>query len=161
MLGSVGHALVPAFEEAMFFHGVARRSQPDFQVKGDEALTEHYSAFGPEVAFDQFGRQVGAINEALLAKLATFDAVIIAGEAKSHCVAWTVQHYLQALQRTAPDRIERVYLLEDCTSPVVIAGVVDYTDAADAAYARFAASGMHIVRSTDPLADWMPGARRE
>jgi len=161
MLGSLGHALVPAFEEAMFFHGVARHSQPDFQVKGDEPLTEHYSAFGPEVQFDQVGRQVGAINEALLAKLATFDAVIIAGEAKSHCVAWTVQHYLDALQRTAPDRIDRVFLLEDCTSPVVITGVVDYTDAADAAFARFAAAGMHVVRSTDPLADWLPGVRRK
>ena len=53
MLGSIGHALVPAFEEAMFFHSVARYSQPDFQVKGDETLTEHYSAIGPEVLTDR------------------------------------------------------------------------------------------------------------
>lgn len=155
MLGSIGHALVPAFEEAMFFHGVARRSQPDFQVKGDEPLTEHYSAFGPEVQFDQNGRQVGATNDDLLAKLATFDAVIIAGEAKSHCVAWTVQHYLDAMMRIAPERISRVYLLEDCTSPVVVPGVVDYTDAADAAFARFAAAGMNVVRSTEPIETWL------
>lgn len=158
MLGSIGHALVPAFEEAMFFHGVARRSQPDFQVKGDEPLTEHYSAFGPEVKYDQNGVQVGATNDALLAKLAAFDAVIIAGEAKSHCVAWTVQHYLDALMRTAPDLVGRVYLLEDCTSPVVVPGVVDYTDAADAAYARFAAAGMHVVRSTEPMENWLATA---
>ena len=51
---------------------------------------------------------------------------------------------------------ESVYLLEDCSSPVVVPGVVDYTDEADAAFERFAAAGMHVVRSTEPLAEW-PG----
>ena len=37
MLGGIGHALVSAVEEAIFFHSVARRSQPDFQLKGDNA----------------------------------------------------------------------------------------------------------------------------
>ena len=46
---------------------------------------------------------------------------------------------------------EKVYLLEDCTSPVVVPGSVDYTDDADAAFARFAESGAHIVRSTEPM----------
>ena len=32
MLGGIGHALVPAVEEALFFHSVARYSQPEFQV---------------------------------------------------------------------------------------------------------------------------------
>jgi nicotinamidase-related amidase len=34
MLGGIGHALVPAVEEAIFFHGIARKSQAVFQVKG-------------------------------------------------------------------------------------------------------------------------------
>ena len=62
MLGSIGHALVPAFEEAMFFHSIARRSQPSFQVKGDETLTEHYSALGPEVPTDHLGAPIGVVN---------------------------------------------------------------------------------------------------
>ena len=49
MLGGIGHALVSAVEEAVFFHGIARSSRPDFQVKGDHSLTEHYSMLGPEV----------------------------------------------------------------------------------------------------------------
>jgi hypothetical protein len=48
--------------------------------------------------------------------------------------------------------------LEDCTSPVVIPGVIDYTDEADAAFERFADAGMHVVRSTDPLESW-PGIK--
>jgi len=37
-----------------------------------------------------------------------------------------------------------------------VPGVVDFTDAADAAYARFAEAGMHVVRSTEPIDSW-PG----
>jgi len=154
MLGSVGHALVPAFEEALFFHAVARLSQPDFQIKGDEVLTEHYSAFGPEVQFGPDGAAIGAPNLALIDKLRTYDAVLVAGQAKSHCVAWTVQHLLDGLRNLDPQFVERVYLLEDCTSPVVVPGVVDYTDAADAAFARFAASGMKLVRAEESAAWW-------
>jgi len=33
---------------------------------------------------------------------------------------------------------------------------VDFTDEADAAFRRFAEAGMHVVRSTDPIASW-PG----
>jgi hypothetical protein len=50
---------------------------------------------------------------------------------------------------------ERTYLLQDCTSPVVVPGVVDYTEEADAAFARYAAAGMHVVRA-EPMATW-PG----
>jgi nicotinamidase-related amidase len=49
-----------------------------------------------------------------------------------------------------------VYLLEDCTSPVVVPGIVDYTDSANEAFQRFSRAGMHLVQSTQPLADW-PG----
>jgi len=38
----------------------------------------------------------------------------------------------------------------------VVPGAIDYTEQADAAYRRFAEAGMHVVRSTDPIASW-PG----
>jgi nicotinamidase-related amidase len=47
-----------------------------------------------------------------------------------------------------------VYLLEDCTSPVVVPGAVDYTDDADRAFADFAERGAHVVRSTEAMATW-------
>jgi nicotinamidase-related amidase len=155
MLGGIGHALVPAVEEAVFFHGIARRSQPDFRVKGNNPLTEHYSILGPEVVDDQHGHAIGEKNRALIEKLLGFDAVLIAGQAKSHCVAWTIDDLLTGI--TAVDRklAEKVYLLGDCTSPVVVPGVVDWTDDADAAFERFAQAGMHVVRSTDPIESWL------
>jgi nicotinamidase-related amidase len=152
MLGGIGHALASAVEEAFFFHGIARRSRPEFQVKGDNPLTEHYSMLGPEVTDGPDGEPLGARNTALVEKLLTFDAVVVAGQAKSHCVAWTIDDLLrddEVRDRLAP----RTYLLEDCTSPVVVSGAVDYTDEADAAFERYAAAGMHVIRSTDPISD--------
>jgi nicotinamidase-related amidase len=151
MLGGIGHALVSAVEEAVFFHGVARGSQADFQVKGDNPLTEHYSMLGPEVTDGPDGERLGGLNTALIEKLLTFDAVFVAGQAKSHCMAWTIDDLLDKRGLAM-----KTYLLEDCTSPVVVPGVVDYTDEADAAFERFEAAGMNVVRSTDPVASW-PG----
>jgi nicotinamidase-related amidase len=161
MLGSIGHALVPAFEEAMFFHSVARRSQPSFQVKGDETLTEHYSALGPEVLTGPDGGAIGVPNTQLIHELSRYDAVIVAGEAKSHCVAWTIQHLLDGFVGIDRKLVRNVYLLEDCTSPVVVPGVVDYTDAADEAFARFAKAGAHVVKAADPIEGWLPVNLRE
>jgi nicotinamidase-related amidase len=152
MLGGIGHALASAVEEAIFFHGIARRSRPEFQVKGDNPLTEHYSMLGPEVTLGPDGERLGSRNTALVETLLTFDAVVVAGQAKSHCVAWTIDDLLrddEVRERLAP----RTYLLEDCTSPVVVPGAVDYTEEADAAFERYAAAGMHVIRSTDPIAE--------
>jgi nicotinamidase-related amidase len=152
MLGGVGHALVSAIEEAVFFHSIARRSRPDFQVKGQNPLTEHYSVLGPEVTTGPAEEEIAERNTALVEQLLAFDAVMIAGQAKSHCVAWTIDDLLDDLGELA----RKVYLLEDCTSPVVVPGVVDYTQEANAAFRRFAEAGMHVVRSTEPMDSW-PG----
>jgi nicotinamidase-related amidase len=152
MLAGIGHALVSAVEEALFFHAIARRSQTRFEIKGFNPLTEHYSVLGPEVLRGSRGEPLGERNTALTEYLHGFDAVLVAGQAKSHCVAWTVDD----LATDAPDIVSRLYLLEDCSSPVVVPGVVDYTDDADAAYARFAEAGAHVVRSAEPIASW-PG----
>jgi nicotinamidase-related amidase len=155
LLGGIGHALVSAVEETFFFHSVARRAQPDFQIKGSAALTEHYSMLGPEVTEDHEGRAIGSRNEPLIGALLDYDAVLIAGQAKSHCVAWTIDDLLAGIGDRDRSLAEKVYLLEDCSSPVVVPGVVDYTDEADAAFERFAAAGMHVVRSAEPISSWL------
>jgi nicotinamidase-related amidase len=154
MLGGIGHALVSAIEEAIFFHSIARLSQPDFQVKGNNAWTENYSVLRPEVLEDADGKPIAEKNIRLIEKLFKFDAVFIAGQAKSHCVPWTADDWLDEIMARDPKLAEKVYLLEDCTSPVVVPGVIDYTDQADAAFRRFADAGMHVVRSTDPIESW-------
>jgi nicotinamidase-related amidase len=164
MLGGIGHALVSSVEEAVFFHSMARISQPDIHVKGDHPLTEHYSVLGPEVSTGPDGEplslrteslfQKPAASEAIYGKLSQFDAVIIAGQAKSHCVAWTIADLLDKVMAGDVSLVEKIYLLEDCTSPVVVPGVIDYTEEADKAFARFSDAGMNVVRSTDPIEKW-------
>jgi nicotinamidase-related amidase len=156
MLGGIGHALVPAVEEAIFFHTVARSSHPDVRVKGTLALTEHYSVLGPEVTEGPDGDRLGEQNVELVEKLLGFDAVVIAGQAKSHCVAWTIDDLLHSPPLVERELAQKVYLLEDCMSPVVVPGVADYTEETDAVFTRFAEAGMHIVRSSDPIESW-PG----
>jgi nicotinamidase-related amidase len=158
MLGGIGHALVPAVEEAILFHTIARLSQADFQIKGHNPQTEHYSVLGPEVTTDAEGRTIAEKDTRLIESLWKFDAIVIAGQAKSHCVAWTIEDLLRGALETNHALARKVYLLEDCSSPVVVPGVIDYTDEADAAFRRFAEAGMHVVRSTDLIASW-PGIK--
>ena len=159
MLGGIGHALVSSVEEALFFHGMCRYTQPRFQLKGNHPLTENYSALGPEVRTDANGRVLGEKNDALIEHLLRFDAVIFTGQAKSHCVAWTVEDFLNDPRVKERNYAQRVYLLEDCTSPVVVPGAIDYTEEADQAFERFARQGAHRVNSQTPLSEW-PGLKK-
>ncbi len=90
-------------------------------------------------------------NTRLLQKLLDFDVIIIAGQAKSHCVAWTIDDLLTEIMAIDPNLAKKVYLLEDCTSPVVVPGVIDFTDQANAAFQRFAQAGMNLVKSTQAI----------
>ncbi len=154
MIGGIGHALVSAVEEALFFHNMARHSQTNFEIKGGNPLTENYSVLRPEVLEGVDGRPIAQKNTRFLQKLMEFDAVIIAGQAKSHCVAWTIDDLLTEILAKDPQLAKKVYLLEDCTSPVVVPGIVDFTPQADAAFTRFANAGMHLVKSTEAIATW-------
>lgn len=153
MLGGIGHALVSSVEEALFFHSVARLSPPHFEIKGDRSFTEHYSVIGPEVEKGPKGETLGEHNDKFIEMLKAVDRLVIAGQAKSHCVAWTIADLLGDLRKDDPALAQKIYLLEDCTSPVVVPGA-DFTEPAEAAFARFAEAGMHLVESTeDFLAD--------
>jgi nicotinamidase-related amidase len=154
MLGGIGHAIVSIIHEASFFHSIARKSGTDYQFKGGNLLTENYSVIAPEVTKQADGAPLCEVNVAFFEKLMSFDYIIIAGQAKSHCVAWTVQDILDRICAKDSLLARKVYLLEDCTSPVVIPGVVDFTEQADAAFRRFADAGMHVVRSTDSMDSW-------
>jgi len=76
-----------------------------------------------------------------------------------HRVLWTLQGGEQNNAQLRDDDeklVEKIYLLEDCTSPVVVPGVVDYTNLADQAFKEFSDAGMKVVRSIDLLSNW-PG----
>jgi nicotinamidase-related amidase len=152
--GGIGHALVSAVEEATFFHSICRHARMEIILKGENPLTEHYSAMGPEITTGPKEERIARSSPRFIEKLRDLDALVIAGQAKSHCVAWTINDLLDNLLKRDPHLVKKVYLLEDCTSPVFVPGVVDYTGLADDAFERFAKAGMHIVRSSDKVESW-------
>ncbi|CCQ51579.1 nicotinamidase [Crocosphaera watsonii] len=149
MLGGIGHGLVSSVEEALFFHSIVRSSQTQFEIKGDNPLTENYSVLSPEVLENKQGEKIAKKNTQFLNKLLSYDKVIIAGQAKSHCVAWTIEDLLTEIKQKDPNLATKVYLLEDCTSPVVIPNVVDFSAQAEEAFQGFADAGMQRVISSD------------
>ncbi len=155
MVGGIGHAMVSAVEEAVFFHAVARQSHTQVEVKGQNPLTENYSVLRPEVLEDASGSPIDSPNRALVEHLLSFDTVVIAGEAKSHCVEWTIEDLLTEIRARDPGLARKFVLLDDCSSAVVVPGVADFTDAAEAASERFVAAGMRRALSTDPVEGWL------
>lgn len=161
MTGGIGHALVSSVEEALFFHTICRYSQPEFQVKGDNPLTEHYSALRPEVTHDMensplITRQEGLFQNpmpagSLYERLRDFDKMIIAGQAKSHCVSWTLDDIIEFVPDGERNLLNKIFVLEDCTSPVVVKDVVDYTEEAESAFQRFSDAGINIVGSHEEI----------
>lgn len=161
MIGGIGHALVPNIEEAGFFHTIARGMNMTPEIKGGNPLTENYSVLRPEVMTTTNGRSIAQRNVKFIDRLLSYDVIIIGGQAKSHCVAWTIDDLLSEITKLDPTLTKKVYLLEDCTSPVKVPDgnggfVIDYTKQADESFKRFADAGMHVVKSTTPIREW-PG----
>ena len=161
LLGSDGHALVGIIHEARLFHSFARGAQSNVEVKGGNPLTENYSVLRPEVLSRFDGGPLAQRNTQFLQTLLAADAVVIAGQAASHCVKSTIDDLLSEIVAVDPALAKKVYLVTDCMSAVTVPDgkggyVVDFTDAATAALQRFADAGMNLVTSTDPIAAW-PG----
>jgi nicotinamidase-related amidase len=154
MVGGTGHSLVSTIEEAVFFHSIARQALARFEVKGSKILTENYSVFGPEVTHDEKGNRIAEENSSFVDTVLDFDMTIVAGQAKSHCVAWSMSDLLEQIEKRDPALARKVYLMEDCTSPVVIPDGPDFTEQADEAFQRFAQAGMHLVKSSEPISSW-------
>jgi nicotinamidase-related amidase len=154
LLGGIGHAIASALEEAVFFHGIARHALPDFQIKGGNPLTENYSIFGAEVRNTVNHAQK---NTEFLNTLLTYDLVLIAGQAKSHCLSWSVNDLLTEIQAKDASLVRKVYLLEDGTSPVVIPGIIDFTDMANEAFEKFRNAGMNITTTQTPIYELLAG----
>jgi nicotinamidase-related amidase len=161
LLGGDGHVLAGVVQEARLFHAFARGSKDTIEVKGGNALTENYSVLAPEVLMRFDGQPLAQRNTQLIKTLLDADAVIIAGQAASHCVKSSIDDLLGEIRAQDEKLSAKVYILEDCMSSVAVpdAGrpghfLFDFTPLAEQALARFAAAGMHVVRSTAPIESW-------
>jgi len=158
LAGSAGHALVGAIDEARLFFAFCRAAPTPIEIKGEYPLTEHYSVLAPEVLGRHDGGPLAVRNRALIERLLAADRLLVAGQAASHCVKATVEDLLEEIRRRDPALAKKVVLLVDCMSAVAVpdpalpgAFLADFTADAERAFARFAAAGVQLARSTEPL----------
>ncbi len=159
LLGSEGHALAGVLQEARLFHAYARGARNAVEIKGGHALTENYSVLAPEVLVRHDGRPLAQRNVQFLETLLAADAVVVAGQAASHCVKSTIDDLLEQARAEDPELVRKVYVLADAMSAVAVPDgkggwAADFTDEAEAALARYQEAGMHVVRTDQPLQSW-------
>lgn len=138
--GTSGCALENQFANIAYFHSVARNITLKSIIKGLDPLSEMYGVIKPE--YDK----EGYVNTVFLNELQNYDKIIIAGEAKSHCVLESVKQILKHYEKS-PEITQNIYILEDCMSPIS-----GFEDATDAAFAGFKEKyGINIVKSSDKI----------
>lgn len=159
-LGSEGHGLVGAVQEARLFFSYARDAETPMLIKGMNPLTEFYSVLSPEVLVRHDGKPLDRRNQALIDRLLEADAIIVAGQAASHCVRYTVDDLLAEMQsRDVPT--SRLHVLADCMSAVAVPDpntpdrlIADFTPEVEASMKRWQEAGVHIASSEDDASDW-------
>lgn len=150
--GTRGHGLLGAVAAAIRFHAIRREIKPTMLRKGSDVWTESYSVFRPEVPVAWDGRPVAHGHEArMLRLLAEADEILVAGEASSHCVLWSVNDLVRAAHAAGPGATEKITILEDCMSAVVSLDpggepipALDFTPAAEAGFAAWRREGVRF-----------------
>src|SRR6202008_3924374 len=94
-------------------HACARTSQSHVEVKGGNPLTENYSVLRPEGLSRFDGAALAQRNTQSVHTLPAADAVIIAGQAASHCVKSTIDDLLSEIAAQDPALAKKVYLMTD------------------------------------------------
>jgi nicotinamidase/pyrazinamidase len=113
IIGSEGQCIQPAFFEAVTEWETKYNAMAPRTTKGSCPYTEHFSAVRADVPYPQDSTTL--MNSRFVNILKTFDTILIAGEALSHCVANTIN---DVASEFAEDQIKKFVLLEDASSSV-------------------------------------------
>jgi len=136
--GTSGHSLENQVANMVYFHSVAKRSIAIRMVKGQDPMSEMYGILKAE--YDPKNR----INIDFLNKLEEYDKIVIAGEAKSHCVLESVKQILEHY-KNKPEVTEKIYILEDAMS-----NIQGFEDATEKEFEGFKSDyKVNIVKTTE------------
>jgi len=108
-----GHAVYEPISTALSNWAKNRHKTVDYQVKGSNPWTEHYSAIKADVV-DPADPSTG-LNTEILNNMAEADMIIISGQARNFCVADTIRDVIENFGR---EQAKKFILLEDCMSDV-------------------------------------------
>lgn len=141
ILGSPGHCIVDGVMSRINRWERREGRRADFILKGMNLWTEHYSVLRAEVE-DPDDPGTG-LNRRLLDELTRAEAVIIAGQALSHCVANTITDLIENL---AHDVLGRVVLLEDTSS-----SVPGFEELGRSVLKKASGAGMRVCKAVEVL----------
>ena len=114
-IGTFGSAVYPPLAEE-FLNWEKDFAIVNYVTKGSNYWTEHYSAVQADVPDDEdMTTQLNLEDNGLIKTVEKADIVLLAGEARSHCLANTVRDIADNFDE---DSIKKLHLLEDCTSDV-------------------------------------------
>jgi nicotinamidase-related amidase len=120
----------------------------DFVTKGSNLWTEHYSAVQADVPDAQDPST--QLNMPLIETLQKADIILLAGEARSHCLANTV---IDIANNFGEENIKKMVLLTDATSDVPDPpGTTMFSDIGNAFVKDMKARGMQTSTTVDFLA---------
>jgi nicotinamidase-related amidase len=150
--GSGGELVHGAVAQAALFHSLAVGRPFTIVPKGSSPWTEAYSVFGPEFA-DRWDGALPALDgkryDLVDGLYDGYDEIVFVGEASSHCLAWSVDDCIRLFAERDPASVRRITVLSDCTSPVVVPGVIDFTPQAQGAMERWKAAGLRVETTRD------------
>lgn len=144
LVGTNGHCVRPVIAAALQAWETANNSCVSYVLKGNNSYTEHYSAIRAEV--ERVDDPNTALNVGLLAKLKQHEKVYICGQAKSHCVNFTVR---DLAEHWAPLSPANLVVLEDACS-----SVVGFEPAGELFIADMRKAGLTIASTVAPVGVW-------
>ena len=113
LIGSRGHSVFPELFDALI-EWESDFATVNYWPKGSYALTEHFSAFKADVPDEAVPETM--LNQNLLHQLELEDVIVIAGEARTHCVASTVRDLSDNFAK--PNSNKKIVLLTDAMSDI-------------------------------------------
>mmetsp|Transcript_242 Transcript_242/g.376 ORF Transcript_242/g.376 Transcript_242/m.376 type:complete len:317 (+) Transcript_242:75-1025(+) len=137
IIGTVGHCVVPRIMDAMQDWSQESGGNIEWIQKGQNLLTEMYSALSSEVPITPST----SFQKNILENLMTSDRILIAGQALSHCVNYTVRDIVDHIPN---DQRHKILLLSDCAS-----SVPSFETASEDILKFLKDSGVHICRSDE------------
>jgi nicotinamidase-related amidase len=137
LLGTEGHSVHPPLMKVLNEWAISRTRSINWYFKGQNNRAEMYSALMSEVQVPD--DPTTDLDVDLVETLAKHKKVLCCGEAKSHCVNWSVRHLLSAWPK---GRQSDIVLLNDCCS-----AVTGFEEAASTFEADMRQAGVTVVNS--------------
>jgi nicotinamidase/pyrazinamidase len=146
LIGSEGYMVYPPLFEALL-EWEKQFAMVNYVTKGSNYWTEHYSAVQADVPDSSDpGTQ---LNWPLIETLQKADIILLAGEARSHCLANTV---IDIANNFGEENIKKMVLLEDATTDVPDPpGTTMFTDVGEKFVSDMVARGMQVSTTVDFL----------